>query len=279
MEAYLQKFLKDKTVTLMPFTTAVIATYVDDKKIQEHCDQRWTPTGEFMDNQNSQVEGTATVVLVIGGCRSLDFVMYGHNGNTQIEVGVRARIDLKHGSLFVLDPSDEEPTKRNNFDQYSYTFYKHSSDGVEGRNSEMSIGIVFRTTNHLVEVYRDTGLAVLDDNLQMNMIRINKDKTLTKIPNKLRTDTEVRKEREELEKRTEMLKEYMKGKVHQLNKRGAQNQRMKNEEHYKALWKNCKDTYLPICSVNRQYVEMIVSPTVSHEGGGVKRKRARSDKK
>ena len=94
------------------------------------------------ENQNSQVEGTATVVLVIGGGRCFDFVMYSHNGDTQVEVGIRARIELKHGSCFVLDLSDEEPMKCSNHDRYSYTFYKHtSSDGVDGRKSEMSIGI------------------------------------------------------------------------------------------------------------------------------------------
>lgn len=151
VEAYLQQNVNDETIIIKPFTTAVIATYLDDKKIQAYCDQRWSAKGEFMENQNSQEEGTATVILVIGVDRTLDFAIYWYNGIKQVEVGIKGRYQLEHGSLFILDPSDDKPMKRNSLERYGYTFYKHSSDGVKGRELEMSIGIVFLTTNHLVE--------------------------------------------------------------------------------------------------------------------------------
>jgi hypothetical protein len=266
VEAYLHQNVKDATIRIMPFTTAVVAVYMDEKKIQEHCDQRWSAGGKFMENQNSQVEGTATVVFVIGGGRSLDFKMYGHDGTKQTEVGIKGRFQLEHGSLFILEPSDERPTARSNFDRYSYTFYKHSSDGVEGRDLEMSIGIVFRTTNHLVEVYRDTGLAVLDKELQLNMFRVDNESNKIKIPKKPRTKEMVKAEREELAKRNSMLKAYMKGQVHPSNARGAKNQRVINEEHFKKVWEKCKETYLPICSVaERDYIDMITDADMLYD--------------
>lgn len=275
VESYLHQNLTDDTITLMPFTTAVVAVYLDQKKIQPHCDQQWSATGEFKESQNSQVEGTATVVLVIGAGRGLDFEIYGHYGKKQVKIGIKGRFQLQHGSLFVLDPRDEEPVYRNNIEEHGYTFYKHSSDGVEGRKLEMSIGIVFRTTNHLVEVYRDTGLVVLDkDSLEMNMFRIDKEMKATKIVKKPKSKRDVKKELMMFAQRNTMLEMYMKGEVHRLNKRAAKHQRITVETHFRDLWEKCKKEYLPILSVaKKSYITDMCEYDVDGRGKGGRKRR------
>lgn len=250
MEVYLRQNLNDNNIRIEPFTTAVVATYLDAMMIQAHCDQRWSADGKFIESQNSQVKDTATVVLVIGESRSLDFEMYRYNGKEQVQVGVKGRFQLEHGSLFILHPKDEEPKKRKNFERYGRTFYKHSSNGVEGRELEMSIGIVFRSTNHLVEVNRKTGLVVLDEKLEMNKIVGKKE-----VEKKKKSTEDVDKEREVFSERNEMLEYYMAGKVHPKNKKAGKNQRKKNESKIKRAWKNCKKTYFPIIRrAERKYI-------------------------
>lgn len=164
---YLRQNLVSNEIKILPFTSAVVVTYMGEMMIQPHCDQRYSPDGAFIDNQNSQERDTATVILVIGDSRCLEFELYQQKNSKQQKVTpkVGGHFDLKHGSLFILHPSDEKPSVRPSLEEYSRTFFKHSCKGVKEGEGEMSIGIAFRTTKHLVEVQSDTGCVVLNDNL------------------------------------------------------------------------------------------------------------------
>ena len=81
--------------------------------IQPHCDQRFLPDGVFIDSQNSQELDTATVILVIGDSCCLEFELYQQTLKQQkVKPFVGGHFDLKHGSLFILHPSDEKPSVR-----------------------------------------------------------------------------------------------------------------------------------------------------------------------
>ncbi len=77
---------------------------MDGKIIQPHCDQRYSPDGEFLQNQNSQAQNTPTAILVIGDTRQLSFDLYCYKGTEQKFIMKWGEFHLTHGSLFILDP-------------------------------------------------------------------------------------------------------------------------------------------------------------------------------
>ena len=178
---YLCQNLNNDEIKILPFTTAVVVTYIGEMVIQPHCNNRYLPDGEFLDNLNSQVAGTATVILIIGDKHRLKFDLH-HQELQQEKVNpeVSEHFDFEHGRLFILHPSDEKPSFRDGLKKYGRTFYKHSCFGISGTEDGMSIGIVFRATSHLTEVQSETGQVVLDDFLQLNVIGINEDKEKTR---------------------------------------------------------------------------------------------------
>ena len=167
---YLCQNLNNDEIKILPFTTAVVVTYIGEMVIQPHCNNRYLPDGEFLDNLNSQVAGTATVLLIIGDKHRLKFDLH-HQELQQEKVNpeVSEHFDFEHGRLFILHPSDEKPSFRDGLKKYGRTFYKHSCFGISGTEDGMSIGIVFRATSHLTEVQSETGQVVLDDFLQMKI--------------------------------------------------------------------------------------------------------------
>jgi len=241
VEMYLRQHLADKSIQILPFTTAVIVTYMDGKIIQPHCDQRYSPDGEFLQNQNSQAQNTPTAILVIGDTRQLSFDLYCYQGTKQIFIMNWGKIHLTHGSLFILDPSDEQPTIRHGLEQYGKTFFKHRCNGVSKKEKKMSIGIVFRSTMHSTEVQKDSGLVVLDENNELKMFGNNEKKK--KIEKNAKTQDEVVKEMLMFKKRNEMLIDYFAGNVHPMNKKSKANQRNIDKEMFECLWNKCRDLY------------------------------------
>jgi hypothetical protein len=239
---YLRQNLVSNEIKILPFTSAVVVTYMGEMMIQPHCDQRYSPDGAFIDNQNSQERDTATVILVIGDSRCLEFELYQQRISKQQKVTpkVGGHFDLKHGSLFILHPSDETPSVRHSLEEYSRTFFKHSCKGVKGGEGEMSIGIAFRTTKHLVEVQSDTGCVVLNDNLDMNIIGIE-------INEKKKTNMEKEEERKIILERNQMIECYWSGDFNPKNiKSKVENKRKEVDElNIQRLWKKCRNTHFP----------------------------------
>jgi hypothetical protein len=214
---------------------------MDKMSLKPHCDQLYSADGEFLESSNSQERDTATVILVIGDSRNLNYDMHYHEGRNKHKVqglGDWNGFELIHGDLFVLDTSDEQPQFRHNFESYGRTFFKHSSKGIEEKKAGMSIGIVFRATTHLAEVQRDTGLVVLDRNCNLQMVGVKDGK------GKKKDEITKTKERKMFEKSREMLVAYMAGETHPMNKKSRKNHRKSiDETKVRRFWKKCKDIY------------------------------------
>ena len=240
METFLQQNLQNSNIKLLPFTSVVVVTYIGEMMIHPHCDQRYSPDGVFLDSQNSQEEDTATVILVIGDTRCLEFDLYHHSSGKQEKVKptVGGHFYFKHGSLFILHPRDEKPTIRYGLQEYGRTFFKHSCKGVKRMENGMSIGIVFRSTKHLAEVQSNTGCIVLNNNLDMNMIGIETDK-------KMKTRRKKEEERKANLERDQVIECYWSGKVHPKNIKSKKEKYQKevDEANMKRLWKKCKETH------------------------------------
>ena len=132
----------------------------DHTQTPYHRDNLYKKDGTFNSAKNSQKERSATCVLTLGNTRKLNCKLNMHNGRAIDEVAgeyTAHTFSLSHGSLFILHPDDEETVIRDYFGDRP-TFFKHG--GVKFGRSGLSIGLVFRTTVHKREVYRDTGRLV-----------------------------------------------------------------------------------------------------------------------
>ena len=131
-------------------------------QIQLHRDQRFGSTGNFLNNQNTQQENTATVVINIGDTRKLHMQAFRDNKNkkykcTQID-GANAHhvFELNHGSMFVLHCDDEQPKIREELDKHDLSYFKHG--GVSfGGTDEFSIGLAYRVSACSQSVRKKTG--------------------------------------------------------------------------------------------------------------------------
>ena len=86
------------------------------------------------------------------------------NGTKLVKVkGGTKSFDFVHGSLFVLPPSDEETFVRAWSGETSPTFWQHSPSGLLKGNKGMTLGLVLRSSTHDREVYKDTGMLVLNE--------------------------------------------------------------------------------------------------------------------
>jgi hypothetical protein len=239
IEMFLRQNLVNNGIKILPFTTAVVVTYIGEMMIHPHCDHRYSPEGEFLDSMNSQERDTATVILVIGDRRCLEFELYHQILKQQkVEPKVGGHFDLEHGSLFILHPSDEKPSVCESLEEYGHTFFKHNCNGVKRMEDGMSIGIAFCSTKHLAEVQSDTGCVVLDDNLDMNMIG-------TKINKKRKSNKDKEEEMKANLERDHMIECYWLGQVHPKNIKSKENNKRKDidEVNIQRLWKKCSDTH------------------------------------
>ena len=87
----------------------------DVKQLQDHRDQRYTQNDYYMHSSNSQERHTVTCILSIGDTRQLNFQLSNDNntGNKEGSIAIDEDLathpfELKHGSLFVIHPKDEE---------------------------------------------------------------------------------------------------------------------------------------------------------------------------
>jgi len=170
----IHQFLEDHRedhvdVTISDLTSMVFLGYTRGSGINWHTDQRYGKDGKFMTSQNSQEENTLVAILTIGDTRYLHMkcVRYGQSKKKKHSKNPAGPIDvdgndchkvfpLTNGSLFLLNPWDEIPFIRKHFDEESATFFQHSA--VYSSRDGLSIALVFRTTSHSVEVFKDTGL-------------------------------------------------------------------------------------------------------------------------
>ena len=251
VEMYLRQNLEDNNIKILPFTTAVVVTYMDGKIIHPHCDQQYSSNGEFLESQNSQERDTATVILVIGDTRNLNFDLWCYENTAQKEVEHWGCIELAHGSLFILDPRTEKPEFRHGLEKYGRTFFKHSCKGIKEKKAGMSIGIVFRATIHLAEVHCNTGLVVLDDKLNLKMMGVKEEREKKK-----KTNKEIEEEKKMFQERNEILKHYMAGKTHPMNMKAKKNQRKGiDEPKVRKLWEKCRVAYLSMRRIEEEEEE------------------------
>ena len=170
----IHQFLEDHRedhvdVTISDLTSMVFLGYTRGSGINWHTDQRYGKDGKFMTSQNSQEENTLVAILTIGDTRYLHMkcVRYRQSKKRKHSKNPAGPIDvdgndchkvfpLTNGSLFLLNPWDEIPFIRKHFDEESATFFQHSA--VYSSRDGLSIALVFRTTSHSVEVFKDTGL-------------------------------------------------------------------------------------------------------------------------
>lgn len=170
----IHQFLEDHRedhvdVKISDLTSMVFLGYTRGSEINWHTDQRYGKDGKFMKSQNSQEENTLVAILTIGDTRYLHMkcVRYRQSKKRKHSKNPAGPIDvdgndchkvfpLTNGSLFLLNPWDEIPFIRKHFDEESATFFQHSA--VYSSRDGLSIALVFRTTSHSVEVFKDTGL-------------------------------------------------------------------------------------------------------------------------
>ncbi len=136
-----------------------VVAFFDNKKITYHRDQSFTSDGKFMKN-NCQKQHTFTCIFVLGDERELLFKAFKRD-DVEVDRWVYPEAEksfhLQHGSLFLLDPRDEQDALRKVFQIYEKTYFKHRNDGVKGDKMKMSIGLVFRTCVSVVTVNKRTG--------------------------------------------------------------------------------------------------------------------------
>ena len=146
------------------FNSVSVIAYVGHMVISSHRDARYKKDGSFDAKNNSQEENSIVATLVIGDPRTLQFNLFSQ-GKKDKKVRLKAlELELEHGGLSILYPSDEKPLRRSVYDDdvKGLTYYKHSCSGLKTKNSTgMSIGLVFRVSRHQAVVHKDTGLIAL----------------------------------------------------------------------------------------------------------------------
>ena len=174
---------QDPTALVEEFNTFVILLYYDKtgcgrsvEQLSFHRDQRWSRKGRFMTSQNSQKKGTATCVLTFGDTRTLKMQCYKDNdrrdrrGSIPVDKPFASHsFSQTHGSMFYLDPRDEESKIRLDFDRCAPTYFKHG--GVIFGQSGISIGFGLRTVTHTCLVDEVTGRLVAEHGLYSNMTK------------------------------------------------------------------------------------------------------------
>ena len=181
IKSFLLKNCQGQSFAIKDLIHMVFIAYYDKKGIKKnvnqlpyHRDQRYNVKGEFMHSVNSQERNTSTCILTIGDTRTLNFQCFRNNdrkdGTGPIQIVNKEHSSkqfiLKHGSLFVLHPKDEETVLRKYFNTTKSCFFKHGKV-MFGRNG-LSIGLAFRTTVHCTEVDAETGQKVMLDEKAVN---------------------------------------------------------------------------------------------------------------
>ena len=132
-----------------------------------------------MASQNSQKKGTATCVLTLGDTRTLNMQCYKDNDRKDRTGSIRVNkpfashsFSQTHGSMFYLDPRDEESKLRLEFDPSALTYFKHG--GVRFGQSGVSLGFGLRAVTHTCLVDKVTGRLVVEQGLCMSVTKNEK---------------------------------------------------------------------------------------------------------
>jgi len=138
------------------------------EQVPFHRDQVFGATGNFLSNRNTQMEDTATCVVVLGEPRLLHMQAYRIDSNSKNK---HKRVDGKfahevvkmcHGDLFVLHCDCERPAMREYLDANDLTYFKHGGV-VFGGDQKFSIGLAFRVVTKSEEVRKRTGQLVISN--------------------------------------------------------------------------------------------------------------------
>ena len=152
------------------FNSMVFFVYYDKKdkgksvlQLPFHRDQRWSSSGKFQSTLNSQKKDTPTVVLTLGDARKL-YVQCFRDSNDCRSARVSGKWSDEefvqtHGSLFELDPGDEETKLRKLFNSFNASYFKHG--GVQFGNG-LSIELPFCTATNTRPVDSATGKMVVE---------------------------------------------------------------------------------------------------------------------
>ena len=148
------------------FNHVTILYYMNDSKsnkkitLNPHCDVGISASNVYLTN-NSQKEGTPTVVLSLSEGKPISFYKRYSNGKKFVsEAGLVDKLDMKHGDLFVLHPLDERVINRRIHDGEKFkiesekTQFKHGVECIWDRkkrendvhqtSSLLSISVCFR---------------------------------------------------------------------------------------------------------------------------------------
>ena len=132
------------------------------EQLSLHRDQQWSPQGKIMTKKNSQKKNTATCVLTLGDTRTLHMQCFKDNFTKDGKGSIKIKkpfahelFSLTHGSLFYLDPRDEESRVCPYFDTSCLTYFKHG--GVRFGESGLSLGFALRPVVHTCLVDEVTG--------------------------------------------------------------------------------------------------------------------------
>ncbi len=165
-------FKNDPDVDISDITNMELLGYFDRKGIRFHRDQRYNRSGDFLSHLNSQKKNTATMILVVGDERELEFQLFrrkkkGEQCEGHVKVngaGSCVVFTMKHGSLFLLHHKDEKDMFRTAFSEEFRTFFMHKSKGLLKKERDgISFSLVFRCCVHMKQVWKKTGLLVLTE--------------------------------------------------------------------------------------------------------------------
>lgn len=122
-----RRYENDSAVTIHPFNHATVMFYYQKKTeltrgdrltqpmLGYHTDNVFSHDGSFLHDSNSQIENTFTALLTLGDERELHFRRQETQGDGKKKKWVSddgtLPFSIKHGSLFLLHPADERPTR------------------------------------------------------------------------------------------------------------------------------------------------------------------------
>jgi len=163
--------MKDNTVdmnTRMNTLSPVIYACKDrnPRKVEQmplHNDVIYDKVGSdwVYNENNSQMENTATITLSVGSMRELVFQEWKVGATNQPRTLLRDVFKQENGDVFFLHPLDEKPECKHSTLRRYFTNFKHGGVMFGDKIGEMSIALCFRTaaSNSTLLCHKETGFA------------------------------------------------------------------------------------------------------------------------
>jgi len=157
-----------------PFNSGVAIALRSFQYVPKHTDCVYNRKGDFWEALNSQQKGTPTVIIATGDRRVLHFALTLRAPDSTKKIRVRGpnthfSFELKNGTALIIPPSVEKPSHRSGFGpiiEEQLTWWEHYVDGID---SEMSLGMAFRSCVHSLRVNKHTGLRIMTKEEQARM--------------------------------------------------------------------------------------------------------------